>query len=169
MESRKACDQGKALFREQRFQVAMKYFTKALSLSNQNFDAQFYRGLAALDSGNFKKAVSDFSELMEKCPAPKKNLFIALSVTYRRMGKLQDALKILSKGIQKYPKLLFIEAYIARGQIYLFQSDFEKALLDFRAVTQAEPSNPLGHLGMGDVMKGLSNHNKAIHSYTKVI
>jgi Tfp pilus assembly protein PilF len=42
------------------------------------------------------------------------------------------ALRTLSKAIVRNPR--YIEAYIARGQIYIFQKKWEKALSDFRVV-----------------------------------
>jgi len=45
-------------------------------------------------------------------------MFIVLSIAYRRTNDYTGALRTLSKAIVKYPR--YIEAYIARGQIYIF-------------------------------------------------
>ena len=76
---------------------------------------------------------------------------------------------MLSRGINRFPKVLFAEALIARGQIFLFQAEYDKALLDFRAVASAMPSDALANLGLGDVYKGLKEYNKAIHFFSKAI
>ena len=74
-----------------------------------------------------------------------------LSIAYRRVNDYTGALRTLSKAIVRYQR--YLEAYIARGQIYIFQKKWEKALSDFRTVIQimgAEGSlegNGLGYLG----------------------
>jgi Tfp pilus assembly protein PilF len=59
-------------------------------------------------------------------------MFIVLSIAYRRVNDYHGALRTLSKAIVRNPR--YIEAYIARGQIYIFQKKWEKALSDFRVV-----------------------------------
>jgi tetratricopeptide (TPR) repeat protein len=72
---------------------------------------------------------------------------------YRRLQNYSEALKILSKAINKYPK--FAEAYAARGQIYLFTNKWDKAFCDFRDVLHLNKNNGLGLLGQGDALKGI--------------
>lgn len=52
-----------------------------------------------------------------------------MSIAYRRENDLNNALRALTKGIQKFPK--YVEAYQARGQINIFMKRFDKALIDF--------------------------------------
>ena len=56
--------------------------------------------------------------LCEECPDYRKTMFIVLSIAYRRVNDFTGALRTLSKALMKYPK--YLEAYIARGQIYIF-------------------------------------------------
>ena len=107
-------------------------FTKSLSLNKSNYDALFYRAVSNLDSGQPAKAITDLCDLVEKCPDYRKTMFIVLSIAYRRINDYQGALRTLSKALMRYPR--YIEAYIARGQIYIFQKKWEKALSDFRSV-----------------------------------
>lgn len=73
----------------------------------------------------------------------------------------------MSKALIKYPR--YIEAYIARGQIYIFEEKWEKALADFQAVIQLQPNNGLGHLGQGDSLKGIGNYNDSLAAFSKAI
>ena len=77
------------------------------------------------------------------------------------------SLRTLSKALNKYPR--YTEACIARGQIYIFQQKWDKALTDFNQVIQLQPSNGLGYLGQGDSLKGLGNVEGALNSYTQAI
>jgi Tfp pilus assembly protein PilF len=56
--------------------------------------------------------------LLDRCPDYRKTAFIVLSIAYRRVNDFNSALRALSKALQKYPR--YIEASIARGQIYIF-------------------------------------------------
>lgn len=73
----------------------------------------------------------------------------------------------MTNAINQYPN--YIEAYIARGQIYSFQKKWQRALADFQVVLLKQPENGMGHLGNGDALKGLGQYDEAIESYTKVI
>lgn len=93
--------------------------------------------MAALDNNQPDRAITDLNELIETCPDYRKTLFIVLSIAYRRVNDYTGALRTLSKAIVKYPR--YIEAYIARGQIHIFQKKWEKALSDFRVVISVAP------------------------------
>lgn len=94
--------------------------------------------------------------------------YIVLSIAYRRSEQnYTDALKLTNKAILKYPK--FVEAYIARGQIYLFKKEWDKAFIDFRKVLQLSKNNGLGLLGQGDALKGIGNYQGALSSYTNAV
>jgi len=72
-------------------------------------------------------------------------MFIVLSIAYRRVNDYISAIRALSKAIQKYPQ--YMEAFIARGQIYIFQKKWDKALQDFKMVLKYSPKNGMGYLG----------------------
>ena len=114
-----------------------------------------------------EKAILDLEELMKICTDYRKTMFIVLSIAYRRVNDYLSAIRVLSKAIQKYPQ--YLEAYIARGQIYIFQKKWDKALNDFCTVVKSSVTNGMGHLGQGDSLKGLGKIEEAIQSYTKVI
>ena len=145
LESEENFESGKVFLAEQKYSEAIKMFTKSLNMNKTNFDALFYRAVSNLDSGQPAKAITDLSDLVEKCPDYRKTMFIVLSIAYRRINDYQGALRTLSKALLRYPR--YIEAYIARGQIYIFQKKWEKALSDFRSVIQLQQHNGLGYLG----------------------
>lgn len=72
-------------------------------------------------------------------------MFIVLSIAYRRVNDYISAIRALSKAIQKYPQ--YMEAFIARGQIYIFQKKWDKALQDFKMVLKYSFKNGMGYLG----------------------
>jgi tetratricopeptide (TPR) repeat protein len=86
---------------------------------------------------------------------------------FRRTQNYSEALKVLTKAITKYPK--FAEAFAARGQIYLFLKQWDKAFVDFKNVLLLSKNNGLGLLGQGDAYRGIGKLEKALHSYSEAI
>lgn len=167
IESDEHFESGKVLLGDKNYKEAMKMFTKSLTANKLNFDALFYRAVTLLDSGQPQKAIIDLNELIEVCPDYRKTIYIVLSIAHRRVNDYIAALRTLSKALQRHPR--YIEAYIARGQIYIYQKKWEKALGDFRAVIGTQPHNGLGFLGQGDSLKGMGNFNGALVSYAQAI
>jgi tetratricopeptide (TPR) repeat protein len=142
-------------------------FTKSLNANKTNYDALFYRAVTNLDQEMPEKAIKDLEELVKICGDYRKTMFIVLSIAYRRVNDYISAIRALSKATQKYPQ--YLEAFIARGQIYIFQKKWDKALQDFKMVLKFSNKNGMGYLGQGDSLKGLGKIEEAISSYSKVI
>ena len=86
IESEENFESGKVFLAEQKYNEAIKMFSKSLSLNKLNYDALFYRAVSNLDSGQPAKAITDLSDLVEKCPDYRKTMFIVLSIAYRRVN-----------------------------------------------------------------------------------
>ena len=145
LESEEYFESGKLFLAEKKYKDATKMFTKSLVSNQTNYDALFYRAVTNLDQELPEKAIADLEELMKICSDYRKTMFIVLSIAYRRVNDYLSAIRALSKAIQKYPA--YLEAYIARGQIYIFQKKWDKALSDFKTVLRYSPLNGMGYLG----------------------
>lgn len=109
------------------------------SEARQEQDQMYQKGVQSLDAGDPKQAIEYFT----KGHISNKMVYIMLSIAYRRIQDYTEALKVLSKAISKHPK--FSEAYVARGQIYLFLKKWDKAFIDFRKVMQLQKSIELSN------------------------
>ena len=118
LESEEYFESGKLYLTEKKYKDASKMFSKSLQANKTNYDALFYRAVTNLDQELPEKAINDLEELMKICSDYRKTMFIVLSIAYRRVNDYLSAIRSLSKAIQKYPA--YLEAYIARGQIYIF-------------------------------------------------
>ena len=118
LESEEYFESGKLFLQEKKYKDACKMFTKSLQANKTNYDALFYRAVTNLDQELPKKAIVDLEELMRICSDYRKTMFIVLSIAYRRVNDYLSAIRTLSKAIQRFP--MYLEAYIARGQIYIF-------------------------------------------------
>lgn len=106
-------EEGKKQLLEKNYKEAIKCFSASLKLSATNKDSKYYRGICYLDNENPKKCICDLNELVELDPVYNQTVYIVLSIAYRRENDLNNALKALTKGLQRFPK--YFEAYQARG------------------------------------------------------
>lgn len=118
IESEEFFESAKVKLTEKRYKEAIQDFTSAIQINEKHYDALFYRAVGSLDFGQPQKAVDDLNLLLERCPNYRKTAFIVLSIAYRRINDYVGALRTLTKALMNYPK--YIEACIARGQIYIF-------------------------------------------------
>lgn len=178
---------GKEKLIDKNYSEATKVFSDALKMNNLNFEAKFYRGITYLDSGNSLKAINELTEIIENVPNFKNTVYLVLAIAYMRLNDIIAALKTLTKAIKKYPK--FIEAYLARGQIYTilnrsYESNFkefnkngsnsnifknlsigqinERIINDFQTVISLIPNKGLGYIGKGDALKGIGDYQGAL-------
>ena len=86
LESEENFENGKVFLAEQKYNEAIRMFSKSLSMNKNNYDALFYRAVSNLDSGQAAKAIIDLNDLVEKCPDYRKTMFIVLSIAYRRIN-----------------------------------------------------------------------------------
>lgn len=146
---------------------AINMLTQALKLNRDNNEARFYRAISHLDSGNTKKCIIELNQILNHSPGFNKTIYLVLSIAYRRLNDINSALRTLSKGIIRHSK--YTEAYLARGQIYIYQEKWEKAILDYKMIIKLMPDKGIGFLGKGDSLKGLGNYGGALTAFTKAI
>lgn len=109
---------GKNLLEQKHYKEAIAEFTRSLQTNPSNFDSLFYRAVAWLDFSQAQKCVDDLQLLLQQCPDYRKTCYIVLSIAYRRVGDFLGSIRTLTKALQKYPR--YVEALIARGQIFVF-------------------------------------------------
>ena len=185
--SNELLEQGKIQLAEKDYVEALRTFNKALKINSMNYEAMFYRGITYLDSGNPSKTIKDLANLIAEAPGFKNTVYLVLSIAYMRTNDILSALKVLTRAIKKYPK--FIEAYLARGQIYTilnrsYENNFknfkqgavnsnifktlsigqinERIIGDFQAVINLMPNKGMGYMGKGDALKGIGNYAGAL-------
>jgi len=95
-----------------------------------------------------------------------------------RINNTVSALNTLNKAIKKYPK--FIEAFVARGQIYtlinLNETNnlsigqvYERIISDYQSVINLLPNRGIGYIGKADALKGIGDYAAALKLYSKAI
>lgn len=82
--------------------------------------------------------------MLDSKPNYNKTVYLCLSVALRWVHKNQEAVRTLTQAIVKYPR--YVDALVARGQLFLALKKYEKALVDFKQVIQLDPQSDLGYI-----------------------
>ncbi|XP_077625369.1 tetratricopeptide repeat protein 6 [Crocuta crocuta] len=86
---------------------------------------------------------------------------------YRKLGKLQSAMKDLQEAIFLEP--LFLNAYWHRHFIYLFQDKINEALDDLNYINKYNKNNAEAYLSKAEIFRGRQDVTLAILNYTQAI
>ncbi|CAG9313397.1 unnamed protein product [Blepharisma stoltei] len=117
--------------------------------------------------GNHKLAVTDLLAVAKENPVYDKQLYAALSICFMSMNDISTALRLISKGLSRFPK--FSEGYVIRGQIYLKQEKIEKALSDFKKAAAYNPKDGSAYLGIADCLIYTENKESCLEALNKAI
>src|SRR2546430_1015040 len=96
----------------------------------------FEQGQKAIDSGDYDKAIADFTEVIRLKP-DLSQAYYNRGVAYRDKGNRDQAIVDFTKAIRL--NSVFAEAYTNRGVEYSVKGEFDKAITDH---TKAIRSNP---------------------------
>jgi Tfp pilus assembly protein PilF len=120
---------------------AIEYSDKAIALDKKCVDAYLVRGLARSSLSKSGASLTDFSEAMKLKPNYSDAYFYR-ALAYFSMERKKEALTDLDKAqaIDKSDSNLAI-VMVARGTIYLFYNDFDKALSNIDSALKIEPNN----------------------------
>uniref|UniRef100_A0A8I3N3Y4 Tetratricopeptide repeat domain 6 n=4 Tax=Canis lupus familiaris TaxID=9615 RepID=A0A8I3N3Y4_CANLF len=86
---------------------------------------------------------------------------------YRKLGKLQSAMKDLQEAILLEP--LFLNAYWHRHFIYLFQDKINEALDDLNYINKYNKNNAEAYLSKAEIFRRRKDITLAILNYTQAI
>eukprot|EP00698_Gefionella_okellyi_P018987 TRINITY_DN5762_c0_g1_i1.p1 TRINITY_DN5762_c0_g1~~TRINITY_DN5762_c0_g1_i1.p1 ORF type:complete len:555 (-),score=99.78 TRINITY_DN5762_c0_g1_i1:31-1695(-) len=150
---------GKADMRGGRYDSALTNLTAAITMKPQFVEAYFQRGLCHMLLKQFEAAVSDFQQVLTLDPKYDERVFILQGLCCKQAGDIVGAIRHLGKGIQR--NLHFVDALVARGQLYLKTEAWEKALRDFDAALRADPKTVVAYCGEADAYIGLNDPHSA--------
>ena len=147
----------------------------------------FINGLERLNNNNFVGAEIAFQASLNLDPNSLTTI-LNLSVVLIKLNKLQDAEKLIDKGLLLYPKnaqlllklldvydaLLiykpeYAEVYSNRGVIYEELHLYEKALIEYETAIKIKNDYAVAYLNLGNVLNKLKRYEDAIHNYNKAI
>lgn len=98
---------------------------------------------------------------------PRSRVFAPLAEAYRKMGLLDEALRICRIGIQANPE--FAGGRVAYSKVLIESKSFAEALAQLEKAVQISPDNLLAHSLMGDTLLELRRPKEALKAFKMVL
>lgn len=94
---------------------------------------------------------------------PASRVFAPLAEGYRRMGRVDEAIKICQEGLQHHPD--FHSGRVALAKCFVDKKQFVEARQELDKVVQAAPENLLAQRLLGDTCLLLNQPTEALHCF----
>jgi tetratricopeptide (TPR) repeat protein len=113
-------------------------------------------------------AIEDIERLKEKVNKdPNSKLFILLAEEYKNAGMLDEAINVLTEGIEKQPG--YMSARVSLGKIYLERGMLDEAKAEFEKVVHAIPENLYAHKKLAEIYRDLGERDRAAKEFKAVL
>ncbi len=126
----------------------------------------FYKGYNAVENGDYKEALTDYSKYIEKNPGDAK-AYNYRGLAYIEMKEYKKSIPDFTKAVQIDAK--FVVAYNNRAEANYKLEEYGKAEQDFSKSIQIEPDNISAYYGRGLSYSKDEIHDKALKDFSKVI
>jgi len=105
-----------------------------------------------------------FQEYLRKYEQdPTSRVFAPLAETYRRMGRLEEAIQLCKEGLERHPD--FHGGRVALARCLMDCHRFEEAQKELERVTQVVPENLMAQKLLGQCAENSNFLEKALHAY----
>ena len=137
-----------------------------LDLDPLNVDYYFDCTMAYLDFKAYKQALKTLKSY-EKNIGYSEQVFLIKSKIFEEQGEEKKQFKCLQKGIQLFPKSIFLlEAF---AQYYIDKSEYDLANNFYAKIMQIEPNNPIALLTSYTIFKNKDNKEEEKRVLIKII
>ncbi|EAS02746.2 tetratricopeptide repeat protein (macronuclear) [Tetrahymena thermophila SB210] len=160
-------EKGQKLFKENNLSEAIQCFQEALKKDNRNLELNYLLGVCYLGKTEYERAVKEFLTVMEKNPNYRKNIYLLISIAFKKLDNIPSAIRMLSKVLQNHPK--YYDAYIYRGKLFIKEKKWDKAEQDFNNAISIHPEKGIAYLGKGDCLQFMNRYQEAIDIYTMAL
>ncbi len=113
-------------------------------------------------------ALEDIERLKEKIGRdPNSKLFVPLAEEYKKAGMLDEAIEVLTGGLENQPG--YLSARVSLGKIFIERGMLHEAQTEFEKVIAAIPDNLYAHKKLAEIYKELGDKNKATKEFRTVL
>ena len=159
-------NKGIAYLEQDKADLAIEQFTKAIELDPNNINYYLKRGEVYQAQQSLELALADFDKALELNPQNSKTL-LSRGTVYSSQKKLDLALADFNKAIALNPQ--YTEAYRRRAFLYMQQQQPELAIVDLDRVVELNPDYYLAYTTRALLNRNLGKLDLAIADYTKAI
>lgn len=113
-------------------------------------------------------ALEDIERLKEKISRdPNSKLFVPLAEEYKKAGMLDEAIEVLTGGLENQPG--YLSARVSLGKIFIDRGMLHEAQTEFEKVIAAIPDNLYAHKKLAEIYKELGDKDKATKELRTVL
>lgn len=98
---------------------------------------------------------------------PRSQVFAPLSEAYRKMGLIEEAFRISSRGVQYHPQ--FAGGHIALANVLMDKGQYENAKESLERAIQLSPENILAYQRLGECCLNLRLGKEALRAFKMVL
>lgn len=150
------------------FTAAIVKYSQAIELYPHVIEFFFNRAIAYRSIRRFDLSVKDFEHVITlnpQLPTPMwVELYVALGTAYQENEEYSKSVETLTKVLAL--DTVNVKALHNRGNTYVFQKEYDKALADFNRALELEPT-ALGYYSRARLLTEIKDESKAIPDYTK--
>ena len=113
-------------------------------------------------------ATEDIERLKEKVDQdPNSKLFVSLAEEYKKEGMFDEAIDVLTSGLERQPN--YLSARVSLGKLYIERSMLLEARDEFEKVINVIPDNLYAHKKLAEIYKNLGEKEKATYELKTVL
>ena len=157
--------QGIALHQQQKYQQAIRLFTKTIALDPASPEAYYYRGTSHSNLGKYKQSIKDYTQAIE-LKADFVKAYLHRGSCYRGLGDLASAIADFDRVVELNPEEASIYHY--RGAVYSYLGSFSEAIADFTKLIELNPSAS-NYYNRGVIYYQTGEYENAIADLTKTV
>lgn len=117
-----------------------------------------------MDSVNYE-FIEKYQKLFEQDPQSK--VFAPLGEAYRKMGLLDEALQVLTRGIRYHPN--FASGRVALAKVQIEKKMYEEAVEHLHKASELSPENILAHRLLAECYVHLKKPKEALKAFKMVL
>lgn len=158
--------QAQQTLNKRQFQQARELFMQVIEQKPGHPDGHYGLGTACFLQGDFLGAAHHFKEVTRHDPL-RAGAFINLGAIYNRLGRYEEAITTLRRGIQLDPQRG--EGYYNLGLVYRHTEQWNLALDAYREAVRINPKMPEAHFNLANLLLELEKYYAAIVHYRQAL
>lgn len=113
-------------------------------------------------------AFEDIERLKEKVDQdPNSKLFVSLAEEYKKAGMFDEAIDVLTSGLERQPN--YLSARVSLGKLFIERGKLLEARDEFEKVITVIPDNLYAHKKLAEIYKNLGEKEKATYELKTVL